>query len=221
MKKILLLAFIGICILAAIFDDPVKPPLQNKSTYTLITKDSAPKIETKKPDSAEIIKEIKANEKYFIKEYQNIWDSIVLFKKDGFPQYETYQSLLENVINSIAKRISDNPPNLLPKLEKLRLKLIDSKKYKEAVKNYLIYGQTIWESDITYPCEHYINQNANDPSSIDIIEKKIEGQSKKGWYVLVTYRGKNAFGGLVLQKSEFEVQFDAINKLYQVIRVVR
>lgn len=100
------------------------------------------------------------------------------------------------------------------------MKLIESKKYKEATRDYLTYGQPVFKSDITYPCEHYIKEYANDPSSVDIIDKIIEGQSKKGWFIIVKYRAKNGFGALVLQATEFEVRFDAVNKIYQVGRII-
>lgn len=44
----------------------------------------------------------------------------------------------------------------------------------------------------------------------------IQGQSKKGWTVTVRYRGKNAFGGLVLKISTCDVRFNPSEKVYYV-----
>lgn len=163
------------------------------------------------------------SEPELIADFKTEWDAVVLTKAEdfnmqvkGFPKYETYLSELDKTLEKISS-LTKVSNETFPKLEKLRLKLIDSKKYKDAQKNFLMYGQPIQRNDITYPCESYLRQNLNDPGSLDIIDTDTEGQSKKGWVVWIKYRAKNGFGALVLQVGKFEVQYNATNKEYTVI----
>ena len=74
------------------------------------------------------------------------------------------------------------------------------------------------KTDLTSPCENYLFENANDPKNLDIIENVIKGQSKNGWVVVVKYRGKNGYGGIVLQRTEFDVRYSVENKNYYVFK---
>lgn len=151
--------------------------------------------------------------------FQKNWDAVTLVKQDGFPQYETYQRELEAITQDMLRVLERDPEftfDSTSKLNTLRLKLIDSKKYKEALENWLKYGQPYSKYELKSACEYYLKQVANDPSSIDIDDWKIEGQSKDGWLVLVKYRGKNGFGALVVNVSRFDVRFNPLEKSFYV-----
>lgn len=150
--------------------------------------------------------------------FQGKWDSVALKKQEGFLQYDTYQSQLEAILQDMIKVLErdtsftfDSPS----KVNQLRLRLAESKKMKDALKNWFTYGQPS-KFDLKYACQYYLEQNANDPSSIDIEDWKVDGQSKNGWVVIAKYRGKNAFGGLVLNVSKFDIRFNPANKFYYV-----
>jgi len=150
----------------------------------------------------------------YVQSLNSIWDAKQLDKVDGFPQYEDYRNSLDTVLD-LMNRVTKS--GSFPKVEKLKSKFQKSKKYQDAVNGHLKYGQPISKSDLTVPCEYYLEANMNDPSSLDIISSQIEGQSKNGWLVLVKYRGKNAFGGLVVNVTQFELQYNETAKVYDVI----
>lgn len=187
--------------------------------YDDATKQIEASEQAKKPtDSLEFYKSLK-DEPNLIRLYKAKWENITL-KKDGkFPQYETYQTEMENLLTGISKA-TNNDSKLFPKLEKMKFKWIDSKKYQETLENYMIFGQPFGESDLTSPCKSYLEENLNDPSSLDIVDFAIEGQSKKGWIVWAKYRAKNGFGALVLQASKFIVQYSIGNKIFQVTQAI-
>ena len=158
----------------------------------------------------------------YIKYFQNKWDSVTITYDEKFPKYETYKTSLDDILQEMVTVLGkdtsfkfDSPS----KLNKLRLKFIDSKKMKQALSNWLTYGQPEMDFDLKYPCEEYIKDNANDPSSIDFDGFKIKGQSKNGWVVLIRYRGKNVFGGTVLNVNSFIVKFNPTEKSYYVSSV--
>ena len=88
---------------------------------------------------------------------------------------------------------------------------------KTAISNYLTYGQPLGSFELQDACKEFIIDNANDPGSIDIVGSIIKGQSKKGWTVIVKYRGKNAYGGLVLNVNTFDVRFNPSEKIYYAV----
>lgn len=164
----------------------------------------------------------KMTEEEYINYFQAKWDSVKLYKESGFPQYDTYTTALGDVLNEMVTVLErDNPQIDLvkspDKLNKLRLKFIDGKKYSKAMKDFFTYGQPIGGSELKYACESFLKDNANDPSSIDIEDYQVKGQSKNGWIVAVKYRGKNAFGGLVLNVSTFDVRYNPTDKFYYAV----
>ncbi|UEG49362.1 hypothetical protein LK994_12040 [Ferruginibacter lapsinanis] len=156
----------------------------------------------------------------YLKYFQDKWDAVKLETEGQFPQYEDYQVSLENVLQEILSALQKDPSFKVDspsKLNKLRQQLIDSKKMKTAISNYLTYGQPMSDYALKDACQTYLEQYANDPNSIDIENYKILKQSKKGWVVVVKYRGKNAFGGLVLNISTFDVRFNPSEKIYYAV----
>ena len=165
----------------------------------------------------------KMTEDEYCNYFQIQWDSVKLLKRDGFPQYSTYcdelNSVLQNMVSVIEQDTSRNIDlgTYPSKLNKIILKFIASKKNKDAIKNWLTYGQPLSEYELKIACKTFLKENAHDPSSIDIEDYKIDGQSKNGWVVIVKYRGKNAFGGLVLNVSTFDVRYNPIDKFYYAV----
>lgn len=163
-------------------------------------------------------------ENEYLKYFQTKWDSVKLYKQNGFLQYEDYYKNLTNVVTEMADVLMKDPAfngsddyKKTP-LGRLCLKLSNSKRYNEAASNYEIYGQPN-EYDLKAACETYLEKVLNDPSSLNIEEWDLRGQSKKGWIVYMKYRAKNAFGALVLQYSIFEVSFNSYEKWYYVNNV--
>lgn len=156
----------------------------------------------------------------YVKYFQDKWDAVKLEKEGKFPQYETYQTALEKILQDMLSVLEKDPSyklNSSSKLNKLRLKFVDSKKMKTAISNYVTYGQPMLGDELKYACETLLKENANDPSSIDIEGYAVQRQSAKGWVVALKYRGKNAFGGLVLNVSTFDVRFNAAEKVYYAV----
>lgn len=179
------------------------------------------------PDPKNLVKENKNQEKVIEKERQltfeeysssieNDWNQISLTNDGDFPQYKDYYEALEQIF----KKIEDSKKTYdTLSLSKLSNKLSKSKKYTEALSNYIIYGQPMMSVDITYPCEAHIKEYANDPESIDIEKSIITGKTKKGYEVMVKYRGNNAFGGKVLNISSFDVRYNFINNSFYVFKM--
>lgn len=186
--------------------------LSPKEEIKGIKEEQSSQVNTPKPTEPLVIK----NEPELIEDFKNKWEAITLTKATGFPQYRTYSNSLLALLQSIYKLTSDTTLHL-PKLEKLRLKLLKTKKCTEALAGYLVYGQPNDKSDLTYPCEEYLKQNIKDPSSLDISDEVIKGQSQKGWVVVLKYRAKNSFGEIVEEIRKFEVQYNDPNGIYQVI----
>jgi hypothetical protein len=171
--------------------------------------------ETVKPDTVRVIT---LTENDYIQYFQTEWDSIRLYKDQGFPQYSDYTDSLQKVVLEINTIVQSNPDSF-KRLKKLRLRFISSNKMIKANKNWLIYGQPKLEYDLYEPCEEYLRENANDPGSIDIDQEMVKGQSNNGWIVAIRYRGKNAFGGLVVNANTFEVKFNPSSQAYSLSNI--
>ena len=151
-----------------------------------------------------------------IKEYKKYWEEVNLEKLDGLPQYQNYFDTLNSIINDI-NDITEQRGAKLPKLEKLRLKLINSKKYTEALSDFTTYGQLLYRDELQPACETALESLLNDPESLDIVDYNLKGQNKKGWVVVLKYRAKNGFGSKVLERATFTIQYDLVNKLWNVV----
>ncbi|ADO83840.1 hypothetical protein Ilyop_2070 (plasmid) [Ilyobacter polytropus DSM 2926] len=65
-----------------------------------------------------------------------------------------------------------------------------------------------WDS-VTYAVKNYLKDNANDPKSIKYVEcSYILKLSNGGWAQRVKFRGKNAYGGMVLNEYAFLISGD-------------
>lgn len=58
------------------------------------------------------------------------------------------------------------------------------------------------------PLKQYIKQSMNDPDSFESDKMWIDWKEEKTFTVTMTYRGKNVFGGLILNKCSADVDID-------------
>ena len=119
---------------------------------------------------------------------------------------------LDEITQSISKQIKKQK-NI--ELENLRSEFLTSKKHKEAIKNYIIFGQPASKDEIIEPCK---KQLKNTISETDIIDSKLNGQSKKGWVVLIKYKAKNKSGEASVKTVSFNVKYNPIEKNYVVLK---
>jgi hypothetical protein len=82
---------------------------------------------------------------------------------------------------------------------------------------------------VAYAVKNYLKNNANDPKSIEYVECSVLIEFTNGWFSQrVKFRGKNAFGGLILNEKVFFMtedgydakvfivaSIDEVDKLYQ------
>jgi cytochrome c peroxidase len=146
-------------------------------------------------------------DKSIIEKYKNEWDLVQLITIDGIPQYESYIDKLDAITQNIAKQIK-NQPNT--ELENLRLKFIASKKHKEAIKNYMIFGQPVSKDEIIKSCEKQLKSTINEAV---IINSQLKEPSKKGWMVIIKYKS----GNVSLKEAAFDVKYNPIEKNYVVL----
>ena len=152
--------------------------------------------------------------KDYTKYFYNKWDSVQVVKEDGLPQYTDYHSRLDSVTEEMLT-ISKLDSASSKTIKKLRLKFLNSEKFKKASYDWLTYGNAN-EVDLFAACESAFDHILDDPASLDIIDKRVTKQSKHGWIVVIRYRAKNAFGAKVLQMTAFEVRYSVADNAYYV-----
>ncbi len=69
--------------------------------------------------------------------------------------------------------------------------------------------QSAWDGSY-YEVERYLKRVAHDPDSIDVSACTKAVPTEKGWAIRCEYRGKNAFGGLILKNGLFVVKHGAV-----------
>jgi hypothetical protein len=158
----------------------------------------------------------KLTDEEYVKYFQEKWDSIELYQERGIPQYKTYWDELGKVLEEISPILEQD--SSLSKLKKLESKLDGSKKIQEARTDYVTYGQPSYGTLIAL-CQDYLQNNLNDPESLEIEDKRIDGRTKKGWNVIIKYRATNGFGALTLHQTKFDIRFNMIGATYQVANV--
>ena len=157
------------------------------------------------------------NEDEWVKQFRDDWDSVLLKKIAGIPQYETYMDKLDKVLQDMAKLTKQN--NKLTKLEGLRTELLASKKHKEAIRDYITYGQPTGMAELIAPCKKYLEDKLHEPGPVDILDSQLKEPTKKGWAVLITYRIKNKLNEVGAKTNSFDVTYDPIGKKYLVLKV--
>ena len=147
-----------------------------------------------------------------VTKYKNEWERVTITTIDGIPQYANYIDKLDEIPQSISRAIKNQKNNAL---ENLRLELLSSKKHKEAIKNYMIFGQPTTKNEIIEPCKKQLKTTV---SETDIIDGKLNGQSKKGWVVFIKFNSKNKSGDVVVKTTSFDVKYNPIEKNYVVLK---
>jgi cytochrome c peroxidase len=174
----------------------------NPGTYVYLPKPIAKK-EKKTP--------IITNENMVTK-YKSAWDLITLTTIDGIPQYGSYIDKLDEIPQSISRQIKIQKNNAL---ENLRSELLASKKHKEAIENYFIFGQPANKYEILEPCKKHLKNTINET---DFVESQLKGQSKKGWIVVIKYKAKSKSGETITKEANFDVSYNPIEKNYTVLK---
>jgi cytochrome c peroxidase len=150
------------------------------------------------------------NEEDLIKKYKTEWDSVNIVTIAGIPQYANYIDKLDEIPQSISK-LTKKPGNTYLKLENLRLELLAGKKHKEAIKDYITFGQPVNKEELISPCTKSIG---NLPE-VEILENQLIGQSKNGWLVLIKYKTKTKPN---IQTNTYTVKYNPIEKNYTILK---
>ena len=150
------------------------------------------------------VENIPLTEDGFVSKYKTLWDSTKVKTINSIPQYNTYMDELDAILQQISQQ---NKTKKFLKLEKLRLELMQSKKHKEVVKNFIMYGQPANTDEITKPCI----KKLNDAGVTNIINTQLKKQTKKGWLVSINYNSNNK-----TKTVNFNVEYNPINKSYAV-----
>jgi len=201
------------------------------------TKSRANEFKIKKDAVLDRINEFKKNKEYSkamvaINYYLSTKDKDLLALKK---EIETSQraihktartkTILAKLKKLPASKINDNY-NLYQELAKLHP---DNKKYIKKLKNYgdkaaeaeakkaiekIFYGdkpiQSSWDGSYRV-VETYLKRAMNDPSSLDMNNcTSVYKIDNEGWGVRCSYRGKNAFGGMVLNSNWFIIRQNTV-----------
>lgn len=148
--------------------------------------------------------------KDYVKYFTDKWNSVTLKKEDGFPRYKLYYYQLDSIGEEMDKLSKIDSASSLT-IKNLRKKFLSQPKFKKASSDYITYGEPGYEGELYAPCEMAIREILNDPSSLDVIDRKVIKQGKNGWIVSYRYRANNAFGARVQQVTNFEVCYDLSN----------
>jgi len=99
---------------------------------------------------------------------------------------------------------------------------LHEKDYKKLYNNYSLYGDMSQTYLMEAAAKDFIEENAKDPSSIDVIDDKtgLIGKTSKGLAYQIVFRGKNSFGALVVNSQKLLLKWDVSNKIYYVASVL-
>ncbi len=146
------------------------------------------------------------NEDQLIINYRTLWDSSHVKIIKLIPQYASYIDSLDDILRQIAQQ-SKNKRYI--KLDALHQGLINSEKHKEAVKNYIKYGQPANREEVMEPCKQLLKE-----SGATDIELQLKKQTKKGWLVQVNYMYKNSKGDLSKKSMVLIVEYNPLTKKF-------
>lgn len=168
----------------------------------------------------------------FRKQYSSISDSLLaaqfhtslnkeeyMPKSKKLPVVENYilkfEELQPIILNSIASRESSNFE--IENLQKVYSK--EFSKYKNMYREYSLYGSGDKYS-MKYAAISAIKSGMNDPKSFDFVDGyPTEKITKSGWVYYIKYRGKNAFGGTVVEERNVTLKYSTENRAYKAVKV--
>jgi hypothetical protein len=158
-------------------------------------------------------------EKYpsFVSNYSSTFTAeIEQLRKDevDFVFFEKYSKKMDEMksLIEIGKAFKQDNSTLKKEI------FLHEKDYKKMHNNYSLYGDMTQTYLMEATAKNFIQENAKDPSSIDIIDKKtgLIGKTSKGLAYQIVYRGKNSFGALVINSQKLLLKWDVNNKVYYV-----
>jgi hypothetical protein len=153
----------------------------------------------KKYQEARRIAQQKAAEAERLKKIQNL-----LAKAKTLP-VEPYEPNLE-----VYKQLSSLDPS--NKTYRAKVKTYQSKiERKKKVEGLF----SKWDGSYA-PLKKYVKEKMNDPSSFDHVETKFSDRGNHV-YIIMTFRGKNAFGGTIINKVTAKVEFEGNNQTYTIL----
>lgn len=165
-------------------------------TYVYLPKPSAQKVK-KLPTNADNIPE----------QYKREWESVTLTSLGDIPQYISYMDRLDEIIQKISKQIKDKKNT---DLENLRSEFLASKKHKEAIKNYITFGQPASKDEIINPCKLYLKNAIKD---VEITESTLK-QLKQAWLVIIKYKT----GDTIIKEASFDINHNVIENNFSVAK---
>jgi len=145
---------------------------------------------------------IALTEDELIAKHKMLWDSARVKNIKDIPQYSTYMDELDEILQQISQQAKNKKST---RLENLRAELLQSKKHKEAVKNYITYGQPATAEEIKDPCIKKLKSEG----IRDIVSSLLKKQTSKGWLVSISYNDNG-----VLKTTDFNVEYNPITKNY-------
>lgn len=151
------------------------------------------------------------NEDALVARYKSEWDAIQLNTIAEIPQYATYIDELDKITEAI-NRYTKQHNTKLPKLEELHAQLQNSKKHKDAIKDYFIYGQPASVTELTESCKQALLQN--NKTGIELVHAELKKVDKTGWVVLISYKIK---GSVNIIKAIFQLSYNPLTKSYMAI----
>jgi len=176
-------------------------------------------------ETDEVVKYISSGlkEKYpaFISNYSSTFSTeIKQLRKNEvtFIFFEKYSQKMDEMKSLIEIGKALKQDNLILKKE---IALYE-KDYKKLYDNFSLYGDMSQTYLMKAAARDFIEENAKDPSSIDIIDEKtgLIGKTTKGLAYQILFRGKNSFGALVINSEKLLIKWDVSNKVYYVAGVL-
>ena len=193
-----------------------------RTAYFNSSKESVMKEIESLKDQKEYLKAIKKTNLYI-----QTQDKDLIALKDSIANIQR-KIEIERKTNKILSDLKTIPAKDIDKNYKLYRELAamhpENNKYQKKTKYYkgkiekrdiriaaekIFYGeipiQSAWDGSY-YEVERYLKSVANDPDSIDIENCTEPYKADKGWIVLCKYRGRNAFGGMILKHNWFIIR---------------
>lgn len=162
-------------------------------------------------------------EKYtaFVNNYSSTFAAEIdqLRKEDvDFVFFEKYSQKMDEMKSLIEIGKAFNQDNTTLKNEIA----LHEKDYVKLYNNYSLYGDMSQTYLMEAAAKEFIQENAKDPSSIDVINDKtgLIGKTPNGLAYQIVFRGKNSFGALVVNSQKLLLKWDVSNKIYYVAGVL-
>lgn len=111
-----------------------------------------------------------------------------------YTKYEEINQPLNEKINSYARKNYKKILKQKNDAEKLQKKFLEEQEKNERIRKFV----TRYDNDSYKPLVDYVKQNMNDPKSFEHVRTSYDTSRKDTVKVMMEFRGKNAFGALVI-----------------------